>query len=207
MMPIWLSIVSATPVEKTSGSDDAARAPPAIQTPSRARPPPAAGIAAGRRSRAVSRRRSCLARPEQALRPEDQDQHQQQVGQDRRDLRDRHVPERRQRDVRCDVTPKRAEQRRRARRRARRRRSGRRPISSEATNAPASEPMPPTTTTTNMIGPSSAGHGRLGDEGRPADHAGQRRPAREPPPNTSMNTRGTLWPSRRPCRDGSAPPG
>ncbi len=32
----------------------------------------------------------------------------------------------------------------------------RQPISSEAMNAPASEPMPPTTTTTKMIGPTAA---------------------------------------------------
>ena len=36
-----------------------------------------------------------------------------------------------------------------------------RPISSEATNAPDSEPSPPTTMTTNKIGPSSRRHVRL----------------------------------------------
>jgi len=47
-----------------------------------------------------------------------------------------------------------------------------RPISSEAANAPDSEPSPPTTTTTNRIGPSKARHVGLGHERRARDHAG-----------------------------------
>ena len=47
------------------------------------------------------------------------------------------------------------------------------PISSDATNAPASEPMPPTTTTTKITEPDGRRHRRLGDEGAAADHAGQ----------------------------------
>ena len=49
------------------------------------------------------------------------------------------------------------------------------PISSEAMNAPASDPRPPTTTTTKTIGPTRRGHAGLGDEGVAADHAGQTR--------------------------------
>ena len=48
-----------------------------------------------------------------------------------------------------------------------------RPISSEATKAPASEPSPPTTMTTNRIGPSERRHGRLGDQRRAGDDAGE----------------------------------
>jgi len=46
-------------------------------------------------------------------------------------------------------------------------------MSSEAKKAPDSEPMPPTTTTTKMIGADGSGHGRLGQEGAAANHTGQ----------------------------------
>ena len=39
--------------------------------------------------------------------------------------------------------------------------------------APGSEPSPPTTTTTNRIGPSSAGHVGLRHQRRTGDHAGE----------------------------------
>jgi hypothetical protein len=68
------------------------------------------------------------------------------------------------------------------------------PMSSEATNAPAREPSPPTTTTTKRIGPSSpamlAWVTRAGPAMTPAMAA-----SAVPTPKTSMNTRGTLWPS------------
>src|SRR5579863_6313672 len=68
------------------------------------------------------------------------------------------------------------------------------PISSEATNAPASEPSPPTTTTTNRIGPSDAAMFDWVTSAGPAiTPATAASPV--PTPNTSMNTLGTLWPS------------
>jgi len=69
-----------------------------------------------------------------------------------------------------------------------------RPISSDAMNAPASEPMPPTTTTTKMIAPTSAAiDGSVTYALPPITPAW---PASAvPPPKVSMKTRGTLWPS------------
>ena len=54
--------------------------------------------------------------------------------------------------------------------------------------------MPPTTATTNTIGPTEAAmEGSVTKATPPITPA---RPASaQPPPNTSMNTRGTLWPS------------
>ena len=67
------------------------------------------------------------------------------------------------------------------------------PISSDARNAPANEPMPPTTTTTKMMEPTVAAMpGSVTNALPPITPA---KPASAaPPPNTSMNTRGTLWP-------------
>ena len=68
------------------------------------------------------------------------------------------------------------------------------PIKSEAMNAPASEPMPPTTTMTKMIGPTEAA--MPGSVTKALPPITPARPASaQPPPKTSMNTRGTLWPS------------
>src|SRR6185436_13832537 len=68
------------------------------------------------------------------------------------------------------------------------------PISSDAMNAPASDPMPPTTTITKMIGPTDAAMpGSVTKALPPITPAS---PASAvPPPKTSMNTRGTLCPS------------
>ena len=94
-MPIRLIIVSAMPRaehERQRRQDERG----AIQMPCRRSAPMPAG---GRRGqpRGFGGVCSCLARPDQAGRPEDQDEHQQQVGNDRRDLRDGHVPQIRQR--------------------------------------------------------------------------------------------------------------
>jgi hypothetical protein len=68
------------------------------------------------------------------------------------------------------------------------------PISSEATNAPASEPMPPTTTTTKITGPTLAAiAGSVTNVVPPMTPASPA--SAEPAPKTSMKTRGTLWPS------------
>src|SRR5271157_2202240 len=53
-----------------------------------------------------------------------------------------------------------------------------RPISSEATKAPVSEPRPPTTMTTNRIGPSERGHVGLRDQRGTGDHAREARERR-----------------------------
>ena len=68
------------------------------------------------------------------------------------------------------------------------------PIRSEATNAPASDPMPPTTTTTKITEPTAAAiPGSVTNVMPPIMPP---RPASAvPAPNTSMKTRGTLWPS------------
>ncbi|MNN74662.1 hypothetical protein D3C81_1908870 [compost metagenome] len=60
--------------------------------------------------------------------------------------------------------------------------------------APTSDPMPPTTATTNTIDPTAAAiDGSVIKALPPITPA---RPASAaPPPNTIMNTRGTLWPS------------
>src|SRR5208282_340136 len=68
------------------------------------------------------------------------------------------------------------------------------PINSEARNAPDSEPSPPTTTTTNRIGPSNpAIFDWVTSAGPAITPATAASPV--PTPNTSMNTLGTLWPS------------
>ena len=68
------------------------------------------------------------------------------------------------------------------------------PMSSEATNAPVSEPRPPMTTTTKTMLPSAwAIPGKVPSTGPAMTPA---RPASAAPiPNTTMKTRGTLWPS------------
>src|SRR5574341_690489 len=61
-------------------------------------------------------------------------------------------------------------------------------------NAPVSEPMPPNTTTTNTMVPTAAA--MPGSVTKALPPITPARPASAaPPPNTSMNTRGTLWPS------------
>ena len=68
------------------------------------------------------------------------------------------------------------------------------PISSEATKAPPSEPRPPTTMTTNRIGPSEAAiDGCVTSAGPAMTPASPASPA--PAPNTSMKIFGTSWPS------------
>ncbi len=68
------------------------------------------------------------------------------------------------------------------------------PISSDATKAPDSEPMPPTTTTTKITDPTVAAMpGSVTKALPPITPASPASAA--PPPNTSMNTRGTLCPS------------
>jgi hypothetical protein len=68
------------------------------------------------------------------------------------------------------------------------------PMISEAMKAPASEPMPPNTTTTKtMLPTATAIPGSVMNALPPITPA---RPASAAPPaNTSMNTRGTLCPS------------
>ncbi|MCY1549116.1 hypothetical protein D9M68_852700 [compost metagenome] len=66
-------------------------------------------------------------------------------------------------------------------------------MSSEARKAPESEPMPPTTTTTKITEPTVAA--MLGSVTKvlpPITPASPARPV--PAPNTSISTRGTLWP-------------
>lgn len=68
------------------------------------------------------------------------------------------------------------------------------PISSEAMKAPTSEPMPPTTATTKTIDPTAAAiDGSVTNALPPITPASPA--SAQPPPNTSMKTRGTLWPS------------
>ena len=68
------------------------------------------------------------------------------------------------------------------------------PMSSDATKAPDSEPMPPTTTTTKITEPTVAAMaGSVTKVEPPITPASPASAA--PAPNTSMNTRGTLWPS------------
>jgi hypothetical protein len=68
------------------------------------------------------------------------------------------------------------------------------PMRIEATRAPLSEPSPPMTTTTNTMLPSTcAMPGNVPSTGpaiTPASPA-----SAQPMPKTTMNTRGTLWPS------------
>ena len=67
------------------------------------------------------------------------------------------------------------------------------PIRSEAMKAPTSDPMPPTTATTNTIDPTAAAiDGSVTNALPPMTPA---RPASAaPPPKTIIKTRGTLWP-------------
>src|SRR4051812_28601520 len=68
------------------------------------------------------------------------------------------------------------------------------PMRSDATNAPASEPIPPTTTMTKTMGPTSAA--MPGSVTKALPPMTPARPASAaPPPKTSMKTRGTLCPS------------
>ncbi|GLR93590.1 hypothetical protein ACVIU7_000227 [Bradyrhizobium liaoningense] len=68
-----------------------------------------------------------------------------------------------------------------------------RPMTSEATKAPGKEPRPPNTMTTNRIGPSAAAMSDCVTSAGPAMTPA--RPASAlPTPNTTMNTRPTLWP-------------
>ena len=67
------------------------------------------------------------------------------------------------------------------------------PIRSEATKAPGSEPSPPTTITTNRIGPSRAAMSDWVTSAGPAMTPATAASA-VPTPNTSMNTRPTLCP-------------
>ena len=67
------------------------------------------------------------------------------------------------------------------------------PISSDAKNAPASEPMPPTTTTTKITPPTE--NAMLGSVTYALPPITPANPASaQPPPNTIMKTRGTLCP-------------
>ena len=88
-------------MRKTEAAREGERRDDQDETRSRPRPTSRADrhrARAARRRRIVRRSRPSLAlafpRAEQALRPEDQDQHEQQVRQDRRDLRDRQLQER-----------------------------------------------------------------------------------------------------------------
>ena len=66
-------------------------------------------------------------------------------------------------------------------------------MSSEATKAPGSDPMPPTTTTTKTTEPTVAAiAGSVTKVAPPTTPASAASAA--PTPNTSVNTRGTSWP-------------
>ncbi len=68
------------------------------------------------------------------------------------------------------------------------------PIASDAMKAPASDPSPPTTTTTKTIGPRAAAMpGSVMNALPPITPASAA--SAVPPPNTSMKTRGTSCPS------------
>ena len=68
------------------------------------------------------------------------------------------------------------------------------PMRMEATNAPQIEPSPPITTTANTMAPSEAAIPGWVVNALPAITPA--RPARpQPAPKTSVNTRGTSWPS------------
>ncbi|MNS92373.1 hypothetical protein D3C72_1265080 [compost metagenome] len=67
------------------------------------------------------------------------------------------------------------------------------PMRIDAINAPTSEPIPPTTATTNTIEPTAAAiDGSVTKALPPITPASPASAA--PPPKTIMNTRGTLWP-------------
>src|SRR5690242_11108802 len=98
-MPICESIVCARLLVKIMGATSSTRAKP----PHTAQRP----MLIGRNSWKSLRAMSALPRAEQAARPEHQDQHQEHVRQDGRDLRDLQLPQRVAEGLRRDVDPRR----------------------------------------------------------------------------------------------------